>query len=155
VRSGEYGGAMKCAYRLLGALFGGISLICFWEAHRLWAGWASAGTFPVIIAVTFLIVSVSYILLSSRETLQLSWSRMHMYRILGAGGLFAFYIISLHWVGYIISTWFFTAAVTRYVSSTPLRAWALILWTGLLAIASYFVFIKYLSVYLPVGSLWG
>ncbi len=145
---------MKCAYRLLGVFFGGISLVCFWEAHRLWTGWASAGTFPLIISISFLIVSISYILLSSRELIQISWPTKHIYRILGAGGLFAFYIVSINWVGYIISTWFFTAAVTRYVSLTPLKVWVLVLWTGLLALLSYFVFVNYLSVNLPSGNLW-
>jgi hypothetical protein len=147
---------MRSAIRLLGAILGGISLLCFWETYRIWNGWAGPGTVPLIVSILLAINSTSFLILSSKESPQFKWpSRKSALRIFGIAGLFAFYIILVQLVGYPISSWLFLAAVIRLVSPGRFKPYVLIIWTGLVSLGLYFIFIRLLSVHLPSGILWG
>jgi hypothetical protein len=146
---------MKSANRLLGALLGGLSLLCLSESYRLWDGWSSPGTIPIIISIIFSINSMYFLFFSSPDTTKVIWpNKKARCKVLGVGGLFAFYIMSVQYVGYPISTWFFLVAVTKLISLSHVRMHVTIIWTGLVSIFLYIVFNYYLSVYLPSGILW-
>jgi len=147
---------MKCAIRLLGAFLGGISFLCFWETYRIWNGRAGPGTVPLIVSILLAINSTSFLILSSKEATQFKWpSKKSASRICGIAGLFAFYIIIVQWLGYLISTWFFMAAVSKLVAPGRFKLYVLIIWTGLISLCLYIIFIHLLSVHLPSGILWG
>ncbi len=147
---------MKCAIRLLGASLAGISLLCFWETYRIWNGWAGPGTVPLMVSILLGINSTGFLILSSKENTQFEWpNKKSVSKICGITGLFAFYIITVQWVGFPISTWFFMAAVNRLVSPGRFKPYVLITWTGLVSIGLYIMFVHLLSVHLPSGILWG
>jgi hypothetical protein len=147
---------VKNAIRLLGVFLGGISLLCFWETYRIWNGWAGPGSVPLIVSILLAINSISFLIVSSKEATQFTWpSNKSAARICGIAGLFAFYIIIVQWLGYLISTWFFMAAVSRVVAPDRFKLYVLIIWTGLVSLCLYIIFIDLLSVHLPSGILWG
>jgi putative tricarboxylic transport membrane protein len=143
---------MKFADRIVGMVCAGFGILCFFEAYRIWNGWAGTGTMTIIVGVIMGVISLIYFIFPSSDTKPVQWPRKKEWISIGAiGGSFLLYILFMELLGYVVSTWIFMAVTARYTS--PTRTSVILLWTGAVAIGTYIVFKRYMMLYLPEGFL--
>lgn len=138
--------------RIIGIIVGLLSVLCFWEARRVWNGWDGTGVMVLLTAGFFFILMIIFLVFPDRRIQSIRWfSKREMLHMGTLSGAFALYIFFMDKLGYLLSTWLFLAGVTRYIS--PGKISTLLLWTGLLSLVTYIIFKKYLGMYLPVGVI--
>lgn len=148
---------MSLADRILGAVLGGLGIICIAESYRIWSGWTGTGVMPFIVGSILLILSGILLVFPSPKGRPIKWpSEKEMFHVGIISGSFALYIALMDYLGYALSTWILLAALTIYISTSqkhPTLSWISItmVWTGAFALSTYIIFKKYLSVYLPAG----
>jgi len=141
---------MKPVDRIIGVFMALLSVLCFWETHRVWNGWGGTGSMPLIVGSIFGLLSVIFFITPHQVRVE-SVNRKEAVGLLFIGGSFALYIVIINWLGFLISTWLFLAIVAMYISrSRPLST---IVWTGAVAACAHFIFRYLLGMYLPTGFM--
>lgn len=131
---------------------GFIAIFCFTEAHRVWIGWEGTGTMPLIVGGIFTLLALSLLVFPAPKAVPVVWySKGEMFRIGMITLYFALYLSLMGWLGYMVNTWLLLAAVSKQLSTRKISG--ILIWTGAVAVGTYFIFRKYLHVPLPVGFI--
>jgi hypothetical protein len=107
---------------------------------------------PLIVGVIFALLSVFLLVLPAPKGVPMVWySKGELLRVGIISLSFALYISLMKWLGYMVGTWLLLAVVSKYISNR--RISGILIWTGAVAVGTYFIFRKYLHVPLPVGFI--
>jgi protein-S-isoprenylcysteine O-methyltransferase Ste14 len=136
--------------RSLGVTSALLGIVCLVEAHSLWTGWDGAGTMPIIVGTLFIILSVFFIFLPSREEEAIEfYSKKELFPIGIIIISLGVYLVAVDWLGYSFSTWLLLAVINRSISSSKIPT--TLVWTGSVAFGTNYIFRNLLSVALPTG----
>ena len=131
---------------------GFIGIFCLNEARRVWIGWEGTGTMPLIVGGIFTLLALSLWVFPAPKGVPMVWySKGEMFRIGMITLCFALYLILMGWLGYMVNTWLLLAAVSKLLSTR--KIYGILIWTGAVAVGTYYIFRKYLHVPLPVGYI--
>lgn len=138
--------------RLLGVVAMVLGTTCAMEAYRLWTGWAGSGVLPAAVAIIFIVLAVGFAAFPSVHTEGVKGlTRNEAQPIVIVIVAFGLYLTLIPFIGFLVASWAFLFATTYFAARSS--AVAALLWSGVLSVASHFVFRVGLGTPLPVGAL--